>query len=130
MQGEKNLKILLENISPKLLEGEYVFCTVKDGVYGDYADALPLASILEDEGLTLILLKEAAVKCGLSYDSIFRCITLAVHSSLDAVGLTSAVSRKLFDYKISANIVAGFYHDHIFVPAEKAEKALKVLGEF
>ncbi len=130
MKGETDLNNLLENISPKLLGGEYVFCTVKNGIYGDYADAKPFASILEDEGLTLILLKETAVKYGLTFDSVFGCITLTVHSSLDAVGLTAAVSKKLNDRKISANIVAGFYHDHIFVPVEKADLALKALGEF
>lgn len=80
--------------------------------------------------MTLILLKETAVKYGLTFDSVFGCITLTVHSSLDAVGLTAAVSKKLSDRKISANIVAGFYHDHIFVPAEKADLALKALSEF
>ena len=56
-------------------------------------------------------------------------ISLNVHSSLDAVGLTAAFSNRLAEYGISANVVAGFYHDHIFVHSELAEKAIRALGE-
>ncbi|HBY88217.1 MAG TPA: transporter, partial [Colwellia sp.] len=31
---------------------------------------------------------------------------------------------------ISANVIAAYYHDHIFVQSEKAELALKVLNDF
>ena len=61
---------------------------------------------------------------------IFRLITLTVHSSLEAVGLTAVVTNKLAEHKISANVVAAYYHDHIFVPCEKAKKAMEVLREF
>ena len=72
---------------------------------------------------------EAADQCGLNYDHTFRCITLNVHSSLEAVGLTAAVSTALSDNQISANIIAGFYHDHIFVQSESAKHALGILSE-
>ena len=63
-------------MSPALRDGEYVFCTVVDAQYGDYAEAEPIASFNETEGLTLVLLKEAADRSGLSYQGINRCITL------------------------------------------------------
>ena len=66
----------------------------------------------------------------LAFESVFRGITLTIHSSLDAVGLTAAVSGKLAANNISANVIAAYYHDHIFVQTEKAELALKVLNEF
>lgn len=59
---------------------------------------------------------------------LFRAITLEVHSSLNAVGLTAAVSGALARRGISANVVAAFYHDHIFVPAGQAQEALETLG--
>ena len=130
MSGETNLKKLLESLSPNLLEGKYVFCTLPDGAYGDLADAAPIASFTEPEGLTLVLLKEAAERHNLLYQSVFRCITLRVHSSLEAVGLTAAVSGKLSENGISANIIAAYFHDHVFVPSHSAEKALKLLAEF
>jgi hypothetical protein len=86
-----------------------------------------LASFQEDEGLSLILEQTAADKAGLIYESVFRGITLTVHSSLDAIGLTAAVVGELAEHGISANVVAASYHDHIFVPRDKAEQALKLL---
>jgi len=79
--------------------------------------------------LTLILPVEVAQQARLQFESRFRQITLTVHSSLAAVGLTAAVATKLASHDISANVVAAYYHDHIFVPAEKAESALLALKE-
>eukprot|EP00462_Mataza_sp_D1_P027296 CAMPEP_0175179574 /NCGR_PEP_ID=MMETSP0087-20121206/35592_1 /TAXON_ID=136419 /ORGANISM="Unknown Unknown, Strain D1" /LENGTH=301 /DNA_ID=CAMNT_0016471827 /DNA_START=90 /DNA_END=992 /DNA_ORIENTATION=+ len=132
--GETDLTALLKNIQPELhvaaAEGregqpcEYVFCTVKGGKYGDYAEAQPICSYLEAEGLTLIAPKHKADQCGLEYDGVFCCITLKIHSSLEAVGLTAAVSHKLAQNGVSANVVAAFYHDHVFVGRKDAEKAV------
>lgn len=127
MAGEKDLQTLLDSMSPVLLDGEYVFCTVGDASYGDYAEAAPIASFTETEGLTLVLLKEAADSKGLPYQGIFRCITLGVHSSLQAVGLTAVVSNALAEKSISANIIAGYFHDHIFVESKNTADALGIL---
>lgn len=129
MAGETNLQKLLQSMKPEIQESEYVFCTLK-GVYGDYTDLNPIASFMEDEGLTLIITKAAALNAGIKFESVFKCITLTIHSSLDAVGLTAAVAGKLGEYGISANVVAAYYHDHVFVQAEKAEAAVKALSEF
>ncbi|MFC1777139.1 ACT domain-containing protein [Pseudomonadota bacterium] len=129
MAGEKNLEKLLGSMSPVLVKGEYVFCTLKNSKYGDYADARPIASFEEAEGLTLVLPKEAADRFDLSYDGIFRCITLAVHSSLEAVGLTAAVAGKLADHGIAANMIAAYFHDHVFVQANLAEQVIGLLLE-
>ena len=129
MAGEKNLEKLLVSMSPVLVKGEYVFCTLKNSKYGDYADARPIASFEEAEGLTLVLPKEAADRFDLSYDGIFRCITLGVHSSLEAVGLTAAVAGKLADHGIAANMIAAYFHDHVFVQANLAEQVIGLLLE-
>ncbi|MEW6997397.1 ACT domain-containing protein [Colwelliaceae bacterium BS250] len=129
MVGETNLSKLLASMSPHLMPGEYVFCSVQ-GDYSDFKDLAPLAFFRETEGLTLVISKDAALANELSFESVFRCITLTIHSSLDAVGLTAAVATKLAEKGISANVIAAYYHDHIFVQAQKAELAIKALAEF
>jgi hypothetical protein len=130
MSGETNLDKLLSSMSPMLLDDEYVFCSVKKGQYGDYSELSPLATYHEPEGLTLVITKENADNAAFHYESVFKCITLRVHSSLEAVGLTAAVSTKLAEKGISANVVAAYYHDHIFVQSAKAKLAVKALDEF
>lgn len=129
MAGIIDLEELLKSMSPELTEGEYVFCSV-DGKYSDYAYLNPLAFFMESEGVTLILSVEAAKRAQLAYEGTFKHITLRVHSSLQAVGLTAAVAAKLASHGISANVVAAYYHDHIFVQTAKAEAALTALNEF
>ncbi len=117
-------------MSPSLTEGDYVFCTVKNSRYGDYADAQPIASFVETEGLTLVLPRDAAERFNLPYEGVFRCISLGVYSSLEAVGLTAAVAGKLAAHGIAANVIAAYYHDHIFVQSELADRAVGILSEY
>ncbi len=128
MKSVVELDALLNTLSPKLQDGEFVFCAVP-GSISAYAHLEPLAAIRGSEGVTLILPFVAAVRKNLRFDHTFRKITLTVHSSLQAVGLTAAVSGKLAKKGIPANVVAGFYHDHIFVPSEKAREAVNTLKE-
>ncbi len=130
MAGEKDLEKLLGSMSPELLDGEYVFCTFQNAQYGDYSELEPIAGVKEAEGLTLIIPRILADKNQISYESVFKGITLTIHSSLDAVGLTAAFSGKLSEHGISANVVAGYYHDHLFVPSQQAERAMAALNEF
>lgn len=87
-----------------------------------------LATFREDEGLSLIVPSEAAEKAGLDVP-LFTRITLQVHSDLEGFGLTSAVSSALADAGIACNMVAALRHDHVFVPAARAEDALRILHE-
>ena len=89
----------------------------------------PIGIFHEKEGVTFILEQQDAVNKKIHYLSVYRLITLNVHSSLDAVGLTAAFSAKLAEKNISANVVTAYYHDHIFVPEEKAEQALNAILE-
>ena len=129
MSGETDLERLITLMQPKLLDGDFVFCTVADKTYGDYAELNPLASYQEEEGLSLLLTQQQADAAQLRYDSVFKGITLSVHSSLDAVGFTAAVANKLAASGIPANVIAAHYHDHVFVPAEKADLALQLLTD-
>jgi len=129
MAGEENLKVLLKTMSPQLESEEYVFITL-EGNYEDHKNLKPIGSFLEKEGLTFIITKTNADENNLKYEQVFKEITLEVHSSLNAVGLTAAVANKLAEQNISANVVAAFYHDHIFVQTRLALKALKALKTF
>jgi uncharacterized protein len=129
MNGVTDLALLLSSLAPQLLAGEFVFCTLQNARYGDHVQLSPLASFEEREGLTLILPRESADESGFTYDTVLRCITLTVHSSLDAVGLTAAVAGALAAAGISANVFAAYYHDHILVPSAHAIDALAVLEQ-
>lgn len=120
-----DLDLLLRTMEPVLQPGIFVFASLEAGVTVD--PALVLASIQEPEGLSVVMRESDAQRHNLR--TLFRCawITLSVHSDLQAIGLTAAFSTALADAAISCNVVAGAYHDHIFVPIQKAEKAMQVL---
>jgi uncharacterized protein len=128
MNGEANLEKLLKTMKPFLNEGEFVFCTVPNTQMIS-KEAL-LFTFKEKEGVTVVIEKELADKLQLRYTFIASWITLTVHSSLEAVGLTAAFSTALAKKGISCNVVAAFYHDHIFVNKSDAEKAMEILERF
>ena len=108
MAGETELSALLRDLNPSLDPETYVFCTAPGARYGDLAETQPLATVAEAEGLTLVLTQQAADQASLSYEGTFRCVTLTVHSSLEAVGLTAAVSGELSRHGISAPSIRTF----------------------
>jgi uncharacterized protein len=113
---------MVRSMSPRLLSGVFVFRTVAGA---EAARLLPeaRAMVVEDEGLSLVLPGEADDPLAM------RQITLDVHSALDGVGLTAAVATALARAGIPCNMVAGHHHDHVFVPAGEAERALDVLRQ-
>lgn len=127
MSGKTDLSELLWEMNPQLHEGEYVFVSVNDSFPIDF-NAI-LASFKEQEGITLIMERKKADEFSLKYDYIASWITLNVHSALEAVGLTAAVSKTLAENNISCNIVAAYYHDHIFVDSKDGTRAIAVLQQ-
>lgn len=127
MSGTIDLNVLLSNMQPRIDVGEFVFVSMEGSEYGAACELSPIAACVEDEGLTLVVSKERADEAELLYAGVFKRIILQVHSSLQAVGLTAAVSAALASRQISVNVVAGFYHDHLFVPASRAEEAMQTL---
>ncbi|WP_447746125.1 ACT domain-containing protein [Pseudomonas nicosulfuronedens] len=125
MAGETSLAALLRGMTPVLNDGEYVFCTLPDGQLP--AGLQPLGSFRESEGLTLILPRSEAEQAGLTFDYVAAWLTLEVHSALQAVGLTAAVASALANAGISCNVVAAWYHDHLFVAQADGPRALDVL---
>lgn len=111
---------MIAGMSPRLVPGVFVFRTVPDE---ELAAHLPEARAMfrEDEGISLVL-------PGAADDPLaMRQITLDVHSALDGVGLTAAVAAALAAEGIACNMIAAHHHDHAFVPAAQAERAVEVL---
>ncbi|WP_378179363.1 ACT domain-containing protein [Aquimarina sp. SS2-1] len=125
MAGETNLTTLIQKMTPELQAGEYVFTTVKTIETISRNDII--CEFKEKEGITLVLERKKAENLNLKYEYIASWITLKIHSSLDAVGLTAIFSTELAAHKISCNVIAGYYHDHIFVSIQDSKKAIKVL---
>jgi len=126
MAGERNLDILIASMEPVARDGRFVFVTV------DESTATHLASqivVRESEGVTVVLPQAAADEQGLTYDFVAGWITLQVHSALDAVGLTAAFATALAEHGISANVVAGYHHDHVLVPINDLERAIAALEQ-
>ncbi|MDR8398452.1 MULTISPECIES: ACT domain-containing protein [Paraburkholderia] len=121
-----NLEQLLASMEPELNDGTWVFSTIESDTRISHLS--PVATFREREGLTVIIDEPTALREGLPV--LFRAawITLTVHSDLQAVGLTAAVAEALTRASISCNVVAAVFHDHIFVPVERAADALAQLA--
>lgn len=131
MPGETQLATLLANMEPTLHIGRWVFASMSSAKFNELLKTLPLDRLQglyqEAEGVSLILDEKSAISQGIDYQESFSCISLSIHSSLEAVGLTAAISTALAKENISANVVAAYYHDHIYVPQHQAEAAIKCL---
>jgi hypothetical protein len=124
--GESDLAALIRGMRPFLREGVYAFVTLPPNEAVP-SDIEPVMTFAEDEGLTLIVRGEAAEAAGLAATFPCRMITLEAHSALSAVGFLAAITTALAGAGIGVNPVAAYHHDHLFVPAERAEEALRIL---
>ena len=125
MSGETDLAKILKTLKPKHIAGDYVFSVVNDLNKFNLNDIIFF--FREEEGTTVVLKKEIADKLMLEYTFVAAWITLTVHSSLEAVGLTAAFSKVLSENGISCNVVAANFHDHIFVHTKNVANAMKIL---
>jgi hypothetical protein len=126
--GETNLDQLLAGMKPILHKEIFVFTTFK---HNDNLSAFdPIMMFRESEGTTLIITLLEAVREGVHFEFPSRMITLNIHSSLDAVGFLALVTSRLATLNMGVNPVAGFYHDHLFIPADRADDALRALNEW
>lgn len=120
----------MSKLQPDLLDEDYVFCTFIEKKYVDLKELNPIASFQEKEGMTVVITEKTAKIHNLNFEGVYKCISLKLVSALTSVGLTKKISSLLADSNISANIFAGYYHDHIFVPIENSIEALKLLSEY
>jgi uncharacterized protein len=123
--GETDLSRLLAGLDPLLHEGEYVFVTLPDRRTPAGVD--PVLAFDEEEGRTLVLPRDQADAAGLAGVFHSAWITLRIHSSLQAVGMMAVIAAALAEAGISCNAVSAYFHDHIFVPADRAPEAVDLL---
>ena len=128
MPGERNLELLLRGLAPVLDDTPFAFSTMPIGtVMPDGVRVVGTFS--EAEGLSLIAPLADLAAAGLPHSASMAKISLEVHSSLEAVGLTAVIATALTKAGISANVVAAYHHDHVFVPWDRREEALRRLAE-
>lgn len=120
----RELARLLREMRPRLHEGTFAFCLLPAG-----ATVPPgaIGSFRESEGVSVIVPQDDARRAGLPPRFACAWITLEVHSALEAVGLTAAVARVLTTEGIPCNVVAALHHDHLFVPVDRGQDALRAL---
>ncbi len=118
---------MIAGMTPRRTAGEYVFATTDDPAL--VRDLAPQAQgvFAEAEGTSMILPVDLAAKAGFDVTAPMHCITLAVYSALDGVGLTAAVAGALAQHGIPCNMVAAFHHDHVFVPVASSAYAIEIL---
>jgi hypothetical protein len=125
--GEEDLLKLCATLRPVMATAVYVYCSFPDFLVP--AGLPTLCTIEELEGLTIIVKRTEAERFGLSYTYEARLITLSVHSSLEAVGFIAKISGTLAQARIPCNVIAGYYHDHVLVPVDRANEAMVWLQE-
>jgi uncharacterized protein len=128
MSGENNLRVLLSTMEPVLDENPFGFVSLSPD-NSLLATIDPFAVIREDEGVTIIMPLAVLNQHNLTSEAWAK-ISLTIHSSLAAVGLTAAIATALGKENISANVVAGYYHDHFFVQWDRRFDAMEVLTAF
>lgn len=129
MGAETNLEKLLADMCPELDETVFTFAAIPSARHLPPA-LQPIGTFVEAEGLTVIAPLQEVERANLAHGGSWAKISLTVHSSLAAVGLTAAITSALAANGISANVVAGFYHDHLFVPWERRHEAMNLLTNF
>ncbi len=127
MTGETDLDRLIQAMQPVLHPDLYVFATVKEPSAGGLPPAI--MTFREAEGTTLILTAATAQEHGLRHDFPCRMITLNIHSALEAVGFLARITNALAAADMGVNPVSAFFHDHLFVPADRAKDAMAVLAK-
>lgn len=126
MPAEHHIPTLLQQMTPSVHPEVFVFCCFPDG---QLPPALtPVCTFHETEGLTAIVPLRQAQALGLPHQFESRLLTLTVHSALDAVGFLARISTALAAQGIACNVVSAFHHDHLFVPRDRLDDALRTLG--
>ena len=124
--GETDLDHLIKNMQPILEDEDVVFCSLSPALAEEYV-VLCQGYYIEREGITVIIGKHLADLNELTYDLLFKRITLNVHSSLTAVGFLARITEVLAAQGFSVNVISAYYHDHLYLQSDQAQAALDTL---
>ncbi|MEM9133004.1 MAG: ACT domain-containing protein [Actinomycetota bacterium] len=128
MAGETDLTAILDGLTVARRPGRFTVVTLADGAAPpSLAEPGIEAVMAETEGTTVVVAVAEAEARGWRVDYVAAWLTIEIHSSLEAVGLTAAVSTALAAEGIPANVLAAYHHDHLLVPADKADRAIEAL---
>ena len=116
----------MRDLNPDLLPGSFVYVSLPETGVGDVTVH---ATVLEPEGMSGVMKQDDADRLGLDYDYVAGWITLRIDSSAAEVGITALFSVALAEAGISCNVIAGIRHDHLLVPADRADEAMSLLAE-
>ncbi len=122
MAGETDLAAILATLEVVQRPEPYTYAFDHPELAGDAA-----ATIHEAEGPTYVVTAAAADAAGVPVEFRAAWLTISVHTALEGVGLTAALSRALADAGIACNVLAAFHHDHLLVPWEQADAAIAAL---
>jgi len=122
--GEIDLARMLASLRIERREGRFTMVTLEAPVdLGNGVEAV----ISEREGTTAVVSLVEAERRGWPIGFEAAWLTVEVHSSLEAVGLTAALSSVLAELGIPCNVLAGYFHDHLLVPFDRADEAVEAL---
>ncbi len=122
MAGETNLGRILAGMGVGRRDGVYVYATVAPG---EPLPDIPIAAVVsETEGTTIVLDRDVAVAAGIAWEFEAAWLSITVHTSLEAVGVTASVATALAMKGIPCNVLAGFHHDHLLVPIDRVDDAI------
>ena len=127
MTGISDLDSLIRNMEPKVVFGEYVFCTITESQLQGLDR--PLLVFRENEGPTVVVTRNVAELNGFKFHATWGLVSLSIHSDLEAIGLLAVITNHLAKAGISVNVVSAFYHDHLFVPHPRVEEVVSLLTE-
>jgi hypothetical protein len=123
--GETDLDVMLSTLAVQRRPGIFTYIAVEVPTPGLLAAAH--AVVKEGPLTTIVLPVDAAVRAGQLVTVELAWLTLTVQSSLEAVGLTAAVSARLAEIDIPCNVLAGYHHDHLLVPVDRVDDAVAAL---
>lgn len=125
MSGQTHLPDILANLDVDVRAGTWVVITRR--APDAAADAVAEARVSEREGITYVVPEAFAMAQGEQPGFVAAWLSLRVHSALNAVGVTAAVSGVLAGRGIACNVIAGFHHDHLLVPAARRDDAIAAI---
>ncbi len=127
MPGQMDLSEVLHTLQVSCDEVRYGFASVTEAAISRSEQVL--GTFREDEGLTVIATQEYFEREGIAHQGPFARLTIEVYTSLELVGLTALLAAELAEREIPANVIAAYFHDHIFVPYDVRAKALEAIME-